>query len=161
MTSDSKFALTMPTDREIEFSRTFSAPMSMVFEALTTPELLQRWYLGPDGWSLPICEIDLRVGGEFRYVWKSDEDGAEIDLRGVFKEINAPTRIVSTERYVQSWYPGEALNTTILTEDSGLTTLTTTMRYESKEARDIVLQTPMESGVVSSFNRLEEVLASK
>ncbi len=161
MPSDSALDLTMLSDREIRYTRTFDAPISMVFDALTKPELLQQWFLGPGDWTLPICEIDLRVGGEFRYVWRSGTDGTEIDMRGEFTEIEKPGRLVSTERFVVSWYPGEGLNTTILTEEDGKTKLTTTLLYESKEARDIVLQASMESGVVASFDRLDDMLARR
>lgn len=158
MSSDGGVELELPSDREIRYSRTFDAPRSMVWDAMTKPELLKQWFLGPGDWSLPVCEIDLRVGGALRFVWRSGTDGTEIDMRGVFEEIEAPSRLVSTESFVQSWYPGEGLNTTVLTEESGKTIVTTTLLYESKEARDTVLKASVEDGVDSSYARLDKLL---
>ena len=141
-------------------TRAFDAPRRLVFEAFTKPELVKRWLLGPPGWSMIVCEIDLRVGGAYRYVWRHDGDGTEMGLGGVHREIVAPERIVSTERFDQSWYPGEAVGTVVLVEQEGKTTLTQTMLYESRAARDAVLKTPMESGVAASYDRLADLLAA-
>ena len=146
------------SDREIVMTRVFDAPRSMVFDACTKPELVKRWLLGPDGWSMPVCEIDLRVGGTYRYVWRRDRDGTEMGMGGVYREIVAPERIVATEKFDESWYPGEAVGTLVLVEQSGKTTLTQTMLYESRESRDAVLKSPMESGVAASYDRLAELL---
>src|SRR5260370_3865932 len=105
--------LTTRGDREIVMTRAFDAPRRLVFDALTKPELVKRWLLGPPGWSMPICEIDLRVGGTYRYVWRNT-DGREMGSGGVFREIVRPERIVATEKFEQPWYPGEALATHIL-----------------------------------------------
>jgi uncharacterized protein YndB with AHSA1/START domain len=153
--------VTTPTDREIVMTRVFDAPRHLVFEALTKPELLQRWLLGPPGWSMPVCEVDLRVGGAYRYVWRRDEDGTGMGMGGVFREIEPPARLVATEKFDEPWYPGEALNTNILEEQDGRTTLTAIGLYESKEARDSALKSGMEQGVAASYDRLEEVLAKK
>ncbi len=152
--------VTTPSDREIAMTRVFDAPRSLVFDALTKPELLKRWLFGPDGWSLEVCEIDLRPGGEYRYVWRHEADGTEMGMGGVYREVVPPERIVATESLDESWYPGDAVGTMVLTEQGGKTTLTQTMLYESREARDAVLESPMESGVAASYDRLEEVLAS-
>lgn len=146
------------SDREIVMTRVFDAPRSMVFEACTKPELVKRWLLGPDGWSMPVCEIDLRVGGKYRYVWRRDRDGTEMGMGGVYREIVAPERIVATEKFDESWYPGEAVGTLVLIEQGGKTTLTQTMLYESRESRDAVLKSPMESGVAASYDRLAELV---
>lgn len=146
------------SDREIVMTRVFDAPRSMVFDACTKPELVKRWLLGPDGWSMPVCEIDLRVGGTYRYVWRRDRDGTEMGMGGVYREIVAPERIVATEKFDESWYPGEAVGTLVLVEQSGKTTLTQTMLYESRESRDAVLKSPMESGVAASYDRLADLL---
>jgi uncharacterized protein YndB with AHSA1/START domain len=140
-------------------TRVFDAPRRLVFDALAKPELIKRWLLGPDGWSLPVCEIDLRVGGSLRYVWRHT-NGTEMGMRGVYREIAAPQRLVHTEAFDESWYPGQALVTTVLVEQGGRTTLTSTMLYESREARDVVLKSPMEQGVAKSYDRLAELLAS-
>jgi uncharacterized protein YndB with AHSA1/START domain len=151
--------VTTPTDREIEMTRILDAPRRRVFDAFTRPELVRRWLLGPDGWSMPVCEIDLRVGGRYRYVWRRDSDGSEMGMGGVFREIVAPERVVSTERFDEAWYPGEAVGTLVLTEQGGKTTVTQTVRYESREARDTALKSGMETGVEAGYDRLEKILA--
>src|SRR5207237_10503577 len=127
-------------DREIVITRVFDAPRKLVFDAFTKPELVKQWLLGPDGWSMPVCEIDLKVGGKYRYVWRRDNDGTEMGMGGVYREIVAPERIVATEKFDQSWYSGEAVGTARLIEQGGKTTLTQTVLYESKETRDAVLK---------------------
>jgi uncharacterized protein YndB with AHSA1/START domain len=151
--------VTTPTEREIAMTRVFDAPRNLVFEAYTKPELVKRWLGVHGGWSLAVCEIDLRVGGAYRYVWRG-RDGAEMGMGGVYREVVVPERIVATERFDQSWYPGEAVSTIALVEQGGRTTLTLTVRYESREARDAVLRSPMEQGVAAGFDKLAELLAS-
>jgi uncharacterized protein YndB with AHSA1/START domain len=150
--------VTTPTEREIVLTRAFDAPRHLVFDAFTRPELVRRWLLGPPGWSMPVCEIDLRVGGAYRWVWRN-ADGIEMGVSGVYREIVPPGRLVATERFDQAWYPGEALTTTELVELDGRTILTTTVLYESREARDIALRSEMEKGVAASYDRLAELLA--
>lgn len=148
-----------PTDRELVMTRVFDAPRHLVFDAFTKPELVQRWLLGPDGWSMPVCEIDLRVGGRYRYVWRH-ANGNEMGMGGVYREIVTPERLVATEKFDESWYPGEALGTIVLAERDGQTTLTQTVLYESREARDGVLKSPMEEGVAAGYDRLAELLVA-
>jgi uncharacterized protein YndB with AHSA1/START domain len=147
-------------DREIVMTRVFDAPRRLVFDALTKPELVKKWLLGPPGWTMPVCEIDARVGGAYRFLWRG-ADGTEMGSRGVCREIVPPERFVATERFDDAWYPGEALVTYVLVEEGGKTMLTLTVLYESREARDSVLKTPMEKGVAMSYDRLAEVLASQ
>jgi|SRR6516225_4168394 uncharacterized protein YndB with AHSA1/START domain len=147
-------------DREIIMTRPFDAPRALVFEALTRCELLKRWLLGPPGWSMVVCKMDLKAGGAYRWVWRNDSNGTEMGVGGMFREIQPPERIVHTEKFDQAWYSGEALITTVLTELAGQTTLTATMLYDSRATRDNVLKSPMESGVKASYDRLEELLAS-
>ena len=151
--------MTTRGDREIVITRAFDAPRKLVFDAFTKPELVKQWLLGPDGWSMPVCEIDLKVGGKYRYVWRHVK-GHEMGMGGVFREIVPPERIVSTEKFDESWYPGEAVGTVVLTEEGGKTTLTQTVQYQSREAREAVLKSPMESGVAAGYDRLAELLAS-
>jgi uncharacterized protein YndB with AHSA1/START domain len=146
-------------DREIVMTRVFDAPRKLVFDAFTKPELLKQWLLGPPGWSMPVCEIDLRIGGRYRYVWRRDTDGTEMGCGGVYREIVPPERLVHTEQFDNPWYPGESLITTVLDEQQGKTTLTATMLYESRDARDGILKSGMESGVAASYDRLAELLA--
>jgi len=146
-------------EREIVMTRVFNASADLVFDALTDPKLVKRWLLGPPGWSMPVCEIDLKVGGKYRYVWRN-EDGREMAMGGTYREIVRHDRIVNTEKFDEAWYPGEALITTTLVEKDGDTTLTQTMLMVSREARDEVLKSGMETGVSVSYDRLDEVLKS-
>jgi uncharacterized protein YndB with AHSA1/START domain len=151
--------VTTPSDREIAMTRVFRAPRHLVWEALTKPELVRQWMLGPPGWTMPVCELDLKVGGINRLVWRN-ADGHEMGMRTVNREIVPPERLVAVEQFDQAWYPGEALVTQVLVEEAGKTTLTMTVRYESREARDIALKSGMERGVAAGFDRLEELLAA-
>jgi uncharacterized protein YndB with AHSA1/START domain len=148
--------LTTPTDREISWTRVFDAAPDLVFDALTKPELLGRWLLGPEGWTMIVCQVDLRVGGAYRYVWSHPEQG-RMGMGGIYREIVRPERLVNTEVYDD--YPGEAVGTVVLVEQGGRTILTTTMLYESKETRDAVLRTNMADGLAASYGRLVIVLA--
>jgi len=158
MNNPGNLKLTPRGDREIVITRVFDAPRKLVFDAFTKPELVKQWLLGPDGWSMPVCEIDLKVGGKYRYVWRRDKDGTEMGMGGGYREIVAPERVVATEKFDQSWYPGEAVGTFVLVEQGGKTTLTQTILYESREARDGVLKSGMEKGVVASYDRLAKLL---
>ena len=160
MSKSGDLKLTTRGDREIVMTRDFHAPRQLVFDAFTKPELIKRWLLGPDGWSMPVCEVDLRVGGKYRYVWRKNDGGQEMGMSGVFREVDKPARVVNTEKFDEAWYPGEAIDTTEFTEKSGRTTVTQTVLYVSKEARDGVLKSGMESGVKRSYDRLEEILAA-
>jgi len=150
--------VTTPTDREIVMTRVFAAPRRLVFDAWTKPELLTRW-LGARDWSMAVCEIDLRVGGAYRFVWRGP-DGTEMGMGGVYREIVRPERLVNTETFDDPWYAGEALDTLALTEQGGTTTATTTVLYESRDVRDAVLKSPMDKGVAEGYDRLAELLAS-
>jgi uncharacterized protein YndB with AHSA1/START domain len=146
--------VTTPTDREVVLTRVFDAPRRLVFDAFTKPELLERWF-GPRGWSLVVCEVDLRVGGGFRFVLRGP-DGREMGMRGVYREIVAPERSVHMESFDD--YPGESQVTTVLVEQAGKTTLTATILYPSKEVRDIVIKSGMEHGAAESYDKLAELL---
>jgi uncharacterized protein YndB with AHSA1/START domain len=159
MKSTGALKVSAQSDREIVMTRVFDAPRELVFEAYTRPELLKRWLGVFGGWSLAVCEIDLRAGGKYRWVWRN-ADGREMGVAGVYREVKAPERIVNTEKFDESWYPGEALITTTFVEKAGQTTLTATLRYESRAARDAVLESPMEGGVAQSYDKLAEVLAA-
>ncbi|HET6899342.1 MAG TPA: SRPBCC family protein [Vicinamibacteria bacterium] len=159
MKDAAKLQITTPSDREIAMIRTFDAPRRLVFDAFTKPELIRRWLGVRAGWSMPVCEVDLRVGGKYRYVWRGPK-GNDMGMGGVFREIVAPERIVATEKFDDAWYPGEAVDTTAFVEKGGRTTVTMTVLYESKEARDGVLAGPMATGVTESFDKLAEYLAS-
>ena len=156
-----KLEISTPSDREIVMTRSFNAPRALVFDAWTKPELLKRWLGGGGefgGWSFDVCEVDLRVGGTYRFVWKKDT--TVMGMGGVYREIVVPERIVSTEKFDDPWYDGEAVGTMELVEEGRRTTLVQTMEYSSKQVRDAVLQSPMETGVAASYDQLEKVLAS-
>jgi uncharacterized protein YndB with AHSA1/START domain len=136
-------------------TRVFDAPRRLVWEAWTDAEHVSQWLLGPEGWTMPVCEIDLRPGGEWHFVWRRAE-GAEMEMRGEYREITPPERLVSTESWGEDW--PETLNTLILAEEDGKTTVTQTVLYPSKEARDAALGTGMQEGASQSFERLAEHL---
>jgi uncharacterized protein YndB with AHSA1/START domain len=148
--------VTTPTEREIVLTRVFDAPRRLVFDAFTKPELLKRWF-GPRGWSLVVCEVDLKVGGKWRFVLRGP-DGKDMGMSGVYREIMAPDRSVHTESFDD--FPGESLVTTVLVEDRGRTTLTATVLYPSQEVRDAVIKSGMEHGAAETYDKLAEYLAS-
>jgi uncharacterized protein YndB with AHSA1/START domain len=154
------FSVSTPSDREIQVTRVFNAPRAVVFEAFTKPELVRQWLLGPPGWTMPVCEIDLRIGGAYRYLWRRETDGSEMGMGGVFREIVWPERLVATEEFDEAWYPGEALDTTVFVEEGDTTRITITVFYESMEARDTARRSGMERGMAASYDRAEELLAS-
>ena len=158
-----KSTVALPNDRDVVVVRAFNAPRALVFDAWTTPKLLQRWMLGPPGWKMPVCEMDVRPGGKFTWRWRSDETGAEFGFSGEFREVVRPSRIVHVERYEPGdvgGQMGEALVTSELTEKNGVTTQTMTIRYESKAVRDAALKTGMTDGMEMSFQKLDELLAA-
>jgi uncharacterized protein YndB with AHSA1/START domain len=154
-----KLQVTTPSEREIAMTRVFDAPRSLVFDAWTKPGLLKRWLGVRGGWMFAVCEVDLRVGGAYRFVWRGP-DGSEMGMGGVYREIVRPERLVATEKFDEPWYEGEALDTTTFVERGGKTTATTTVVYASREVRDAVLKSPMDRGVSESYEKLDEVLAS-
>jgi uncharacterized protein YndB with AHSA1/START domain len=151
--------ITTPSDREIVLTRVFDAPRRLVFDCFTKPELLKRWGLGPRDWTLIGCEIDLRVGGEWRFIMTST-GGQEMIMCGVYRDIAAPERFVQTERFEKPALPGETLNTYTFAENDGKTTLAITVLCASKELRDNVLKSGMEGGASTSYERLAELLPS-
>jgi uncharacterized protein YndB with AHSA1/START domain len=157
---ENKLKVEAQGDREIVITRNFNAPRELVFRAHTEPGLVKRWLLGPEGWTMPVCEIDLKVGGKYRYVWRKEKTGDEMGMGGTFNEIDRPARLVATENFDDPWYEGEGLSTATFTENNGTTAFRNVVRYESKEARDGVLQSPMESGMIATYDRLETLLAT-
>jgi len=148
-----------PTDRDVVLTRVFDAPRDLVFDALTKPELLKRWY-GPAGWSLDVCEVDLRVGGKWRYVCRQP-GGKVVGQYGVYKEIVPGARIVNTEAWEDWEAAGETLCITELVERGGKTTFTSTIRFSSRQVRDIVMKAGLTSGAQESYDKLEQVLKAE
>ena len=150
--------LTLPSDREIVLTRVFNAPRRLLFEAWTNPEHVKQWY-GCSIMTLPICEIDLRVGGAYRYVMR-DPGGMNHTMQGVYREIAPPARLVYTERYVtEGFISNDALVTVLFAEHDGMTTLTSTILHQSKVDRDGHLATGMESGAAETLDRLAALVA--
>ena len=156
MTNIGLLEITTPSDREIAMTRTFDAPARLVFDAWTKPELLKRWLGVRAGWTMEVCEVDLKVGGAYRFVWRGP--GMTMGMGGVYREVVPPTRLVSTEKFDEAWYEGEALDTMVLVERDGKTTMTTTVRYVSREVRDAVIKSDMASGVAEGYDKLAELL---
>lgn len=160
MSDDGALDFTTSGEREIVMVRGFAAPRSRVFAALTTPELLRQWLTGPAGWTMTSCEDDLRPGGSFRYEWRGP-DGAEMAMRGTYREVVPPARIVRTETFefgcdAQS---GEQVGTATLLEQNGRTTLNVRVLYPSPEARDATIASGMERGAAASYDKLAALLA--
>ena len=146
---------TAPTDCEFVMTRVVDAPQRTVFDAFTNPRHVPNWLTGPDGWTMPVCEIDLRPGGAWKYVYRKST-GAEMTLAGSYREVSPPSRLVWTESWGPEW--PETVNTLVLTESAGQTTITTTMTFPSKQARDAALATGATSGVDASYARLDALL---
>ncbi len=157
MSDAAKLRISTPSDREVVMTRAFEAPQPLVFEALTSPALLRRWLVGPEGWTMTVCEVDLRPGGAIRFAWRGP-DGAEMGLSGVYREVEPPQRTVHTERFDEDWTGGEMQVTTVLEQSGDITTVTTTMLYGSQEARDGALGSGMKDGVAVSYDRLDGLL---
>jgi uncharacterized protein YndB with AHSA1/START domain len=145
-------------DREIAIVRDFAAPRHLVFDAWTKPELVRRW-LGPRSWEMLECEIDLREGGAWRYVMRGPQDVMMV-MRGVYREIVTPERLVTTESFDDDWTGGETIVTNVFAEQGDVTTVTTTVRYSSAEARDAAMASGMEHGMAEGYERLDETLTT-
>jgi uncharacterized protein YndB with AHSA1/START domain len=162
MTID-KAQVTLPSDREVKVTRSFRVPRALVYRAYTEPETVRRWLLGPPGWSMPVCEMDVRVAGRFRWRWRSEADGSEFGFSGTFREVEPPSKIVHTEAYepgtVGGGYPGnDAIVTVTFTEDGDVTTVTTLIDFGSKEARDAAVATGMTEGMEQSYQLLDRLI---
>jgi uncharacterized protein YndB with AHSA1/START domain len=151
--------VTLPSPREVRMEREFNAPRRLVWDCYTKPELIRRWGGGPPGWELTVCEMDTRVGGAWRRVMKGP-NGEEMGFGGVIQEVVLHERIVSTEKFDQPWYEGDAVSTIELTESGGKTTLVMTVRYASQEIRDAVIKTGMSGGVEAGFDALAALVQS-
>jgi len=165
-TINNKAQVSLPSDTEVRVTRDFKAPRKLVWQAHTEPELFQRWIGGYPGWSMPVCEMDVRPGGKYRWRWRSDEDGKEFGFHGDYREVDAPGEMVQTEYYDPGNFGGAMPNTpsitrTTFTEKNGVTTLVTLIAYGSKEARDAAISTGMTDGMETSYERLDKLLAEQ
>jgi uncharacterized protein YndB with AHSA1/START domain len=147
-----------PSDRELAVTRVFDAPRALVFDAWTDPGMIREWMLGPEGWTMPVCEVDLRDGGVWRFVWRR-ADGKELGMQGVYREVSRPDRLIFTETWGGDWPP--TLNTVVLADEDGGTRLTCTVEYVSTGARAAAFSTGMSEGMTQSFDRLAAHLATR
>ncbi len=155
MTTTYGTEVTTPSATSITMTRSFDAPASLVWKAFTTPALVQQWLLGPDGWEMPICEIDLQVGGKWRYGWALPDGTRGFEMHGSYQELSPHSRIVHTEHFEDN--PPATVITTF-TEVDGRTTMSATMNLGSREVRDAVLASGMSDGAGRSYERLSELL---
>ena len=155
-----KLDIFLPSDREIVITRSFDAPREMVWDCHTKPALVRRWLLGPPGWELPVCEIDLRVGGKYRYEWEDKSRGVKMGMGGTFTAVKRPEHVGSKEKFDDDWTGGETNVSQVFTEKNGKTTLTLTILYASKQARDGAAATGMTDGMEHGYQRLDELLTS-
>ena len=154
----------LPSDTEVLVKRSFDAPVKLVWRAYTEPDLMRRWCSGHAGWSMPVCEMDMRVGGQYRWRWRSDENGQEFGFTGEVLEVVPHARIVHTQIYD----PGDlgipmgsepSIVTVTFQEAGGITNMTTTIKFASKADRDEAFATGMTDGMEMSYKRLDGVLA--
>lgn len=152
--------VTLPNDTTIRVERRFDAPRALVYRAFTRPEMVSRWLLGPPGWTMPVCEIDLRPGGSYHYRWRNEADGSSFGARGVFEAIDAEKRLKTREHFEDVGPAGEASIQTDFTDDGLGTRVTYLIDAGSREGRDAALKTGMTDGMEMSFAALDRVLAA-
>ncbi len=159
--------VTLPSDTEVRVTRDFRAPRTLVWQAHTEPKLIKRWMLGPPGWSMPVCEMDVRPGGKYRWGWRSDENGAEFGFFGQFREVDAPARMVHEENYDPGGVGGAmdasqpAIIATSFSEKNGITSLEMIMTFPSKEIRDAAVSTGMTDGMEMGYERLDTMFVEQ
>jgi len=158
--------VTLPRDREVRVVRSFEAPRQLVWDAHTKPELITRWMLGPPGWSMPVCEMDVRVGGAYRWRWRSDEDGKEFGFFGKFMEVNAPAKLAHEQNYDPGDVGGPmssepAIISNTFEEKNGVTTMVVTMLFPSKEVRDGAVASGMTDGMEIGYARLDDMFKAE
>ncbi|MER5264628.1 SRPBCC family protein [Actinosynnema sp. NPDC002837] len=157
MTTDTTVSWTTPSAVEVAMTRTFDAPQKLVFEAFTKPEHVVHWMLGPEGWTMPVCEIDLRPGGRWHMVWQR-ADGSEMAMTGEYREVTPWSKTVQTESWGPEW--PSTVNTTRFIADGDRTTVVQTMEFPSRADRDRALETGMKDGAETSYERLAAYLTS-
>ena len=158
--------VTLPSDREVRVTRTFEAPRQLVWDAHTRPELMRKW-LGYGGWDMPVCDMDVRVGGQYRWQWRSQDDGKQFGFHGTFTEVDAPSTLTHHE-YFDPGDVGGAMPVgdpcivcLELSEENGVTTLVCNMTFASKDAREAAISTGMTDGMEYSYTRLDDLCARK
>ena len=159
MTTVGNMEVTTPSDLEVQMTRVFDAPRHLVYQALTSPDLMKRWLIGGADWPLSTCDMDVRVGGAYHWVW-SGPNGQEMGMNGVFTEVSPPDRMVHSQKFDQAWTPGENQVTTTFEERGGQTIVTVTTLFPSTETRDGMLKGGMAEGAAQGYDRLEQLLAT-
>lgn len=159
-----KAVVTLPSDHEVEVTRSFKAPRTLVYRAYTEPALVRRWMLGPPGWTMPVCEMDVRVGGAYMWRWRSDDGTGEFGFSGTFREVEPNVRFVHTEAFDpgttgEPASGGEAIVYTTFSEEDGITTVITRMDFGTKEVRDAAVATGMTDGMEQSYQLLDRLIA--
>ena len=160
-----KAQVSLPGDTQVRVTRDFAAPRTLVWQAHTDPKLVKRWMLGPPGWSMPVCEMDVRPGGKYRWRWRSDESGAEFGFFGDFREVDEPAKLVHAEHYDPGDVGGAmdvsqpAIIQTRFSEKDGITSLEMIMTFASKEIRDAAVSTGMTDGMEMGYERLDALFA--
>lgn len=170
MSTTHRLAVSTPSDTQIRMTRSFDAPRDLVWQAMTRPNLVQQWMFTPPGWSWAACEMDVRVGGAYRWAWNGPDGRLALAISGIHREVSPPHRIVHTEHMVMGPGAGEGcaddgnwdlLATLELSESRGVTTLTMTLDFPSKQARDMALASGMEQGVSAGYATLDALLAKQ
>ena len=162
-----KAQVSLPSDTQVRVTRDFKAPRTLVWDAHTKPELVRRWMLGPPGWSMPVCDMDVRPGGKYVWRWRSDETGAQFGFHGDYREVEAPAKTVHAEYYDPGDIGGSmdishpAIIQTMFTEQHGVTSLEMIMTFASKDIRDAAVSTGMTDGMEMGYKRLENVLSEE
>ncbi|MCC6157463.1 MAG: SRPBCC family protein [Deltaproteobacteria bacterium] len=159
-----KAEVSLPSDREVKVVRPFKAPRALVYRAYTEAALLRRWCVAEPGWSMPVCEMDARVGGSYRWRWRNEADGSEFGFSGVFKELEPGAKIVHTQFYDAGdtgigMGDGDATVTVTMSESGDVTTVTTLIDFGNKQSCDDSMATGMTDGMEQSYQLLDEVLA--
>jgi uncharacterized protein YndB with AHSA1/START domain len=161
-----KAEVTLPSDSAVLVTRSFRAPRSLVYRAHTEPALIRQWMLGPPGWSMPICEMDVRVGGNYRWRWRSDKDGKEFGFSGTFREVEPNVRLVHTESFdpgttAEKMADSPSLVTLTLSGDGVITTISSLIDFGTKANRDAALATGMTNGMEQSYQLLDGLLGER
>lgn len=159
-----KSKVSLPSDTEVMVTRDFAAPAALVFRAHTEPELMRRWLTAMPGWTMPVCEMDVRVGGKYRWRWRNDENGQEFGFFGEFTEISPPSKLVHTQIYDPGEFGGDmgdgSLISVTLSERNGVTSMIWVMKFKTKDARDAAMSTGMTDGMEMSYGMLDGLVAA-
>lgn len=164
MTTKNTAQVSLPSDTTVRITRDFNAPRELVWQAHVEPKLFQRWIGGYPGWTMPVCEMDVRPGGKYRWGWRQDDGGNEFGFHGEYREVDAPAKMVQAELYDPGSFGGAmpttpTITSTTFVEKNGVTTLVTLITYGTKEERDAAISTGMTDGMETSYERLDTLVS--